>query len=348
MAVQFSDQVLEAMGFRALQKTELIAARFHCLHVYEIQGLTLAEKSLPARLSNIGGRVYSIAFGTSVNAVSHALVGNELSEDEHEWQRELKCTPPYCVVHFGPTELQRFSGTHGRFEDPMIHTYDGFQVARRELKIWANDVLPSLLAGLAASFNTNETPVKFLPIDSAFYGITCDGQTVLDTYISVNATGHVSSSLTANEATDRLESAVSIAKGMNQKVAQFFHLALHEVDPLKRFLYFFLAVEIETHATFATVDHAQNISNLIHSPSRATKTAQAFFDSQREKWTNLRDRFAWCVLCAWPSLSDTDVDNFKHLKKIRDEIAHGSIANPPTDAVMLIEKLATKLLLPAK
>lgn len=347
MAAQFSNHVLEAMGYRALAESESIVARFHCLHIYEVRGFTLEEASLPVHSGMIGGRQYRMAVGASVNAVSRALIGDDLSENEQEWQEEHKCTPPYIVVHFGPTGEHRFAGAHCRFDDSAIHTYDGFSQARFELQAWAEEVLPSLSAGLAISFTSFETPVKFLPIDRAFYGITPEGRTVLDTRITFTGTGYISSRLMADQVAKRLVSAVGIASGMKQKVARFFHLGLHEDDPLKRFLYFFLAVEIETHATFATIDHAQHISNLVLPPLRAAITTQAFFDGQRQKWTNLRDRFVWCVLCAWPRLSDTDVDDFKRLKDIRDAIAHGSLATPPPDAVLVIERLAAKLQLPA-
>jgi hypothetical protein len=347
MVAKFSNHALEAMGYRALSEAESIAARFHCLHVYEVRGFTLEEASLPIHSGMIAGRQYRMALGASVNAVSRALVGDDLSESEQEWQKEHKCTPPYMVVHFGPTGEHRFAGTHCKYDDSAIHTYDGFSLARLELQTWAEEVLPSLSAGLASSFTLYETPVKFLPIDRAFYGLTSEGRTVIDTRLQFSATGYVSSLLLADEAEDKIVAALDIATGMKAKVARFFHLALNEDDPLKRFLYFFLAVEIETHATFTAIDHDKHILSIVLPPPRAAATSKAFFIGQREKWTNLRDRFVWCVLCTWTHLSDADVGDFVRLKKIRDDIAHGSLATPPPDAVSVVERLAAKLQLPA-
>ncbi|KPF41210.1 hypothetical protein IP87_20985 [beta proteobacterium AAP121] len=163
----------------------------------------------------------------------------------------------------------------------------------------------------------------------------------------LSASGYSSTRLTEAQIVEHLDSATQIAGNVKQKVARFFHLALNEDDPLKRFLYFFLAVEIETHATFARIDHRAKLLAFIQPPSHATVTTQNFFDGQSQKWTNLRDRFVWCVLCAWPHLSDDDVDQFKKLKTIRDEIAHGSLATPPHDAVVSVEKLAARLQLVA-
>lgn len=163
-------------------------------------------------------------------------------------------------------------------------TYDGFPRARAELHAWAQEVLPSLLAGLASSYSLHDLPVKFVPTDRAFYGITNDGRTVLDTRVSLSAYGYGSTRVSAEQTAERLASAMAIASRMKRKVARFFHLALHEDDPLKRFLYFFLAIETETHATFSTIDHARQFSSLVLPPAHAAVTTQNFFDAQRQKW----------------------------------------------------------------
>lgn len=347
MAISLSNAVLESMGFRPFSQAESLSARFHYLHVYQVQGFNVDKTSLPACTGAIGGRPYQLAVGASVNAVCRTLVSDDLADSEEEWQKEHKCRPPYLVIHLGPTDEQVFSGTHVKLDEHAIHTYDGFGRAREELHAWGQTVLPSLLAGLASSFSLHDQPIKFVATDRAFYGMTNDGRTVLDTRFHASASGYGSTRLAAEQAMQRLTSAIDIASGINQKVARFFHLALHEDDPLKRFLYFFLSIEIETHATFGTIDHTKKISSLLLAPAHAAVTTQAFFDGQRQKWTNLNDRFVWCVLCNWRHLSDSDVQEFKRLKTIRDEIAHGSLATPPMDAVRAVEKLAAKLQLPA-
>jgi hypothetical protein len=334
------------MGFRPLLEAESISARFHSVGVYTVQGFTIDEPAIPAQSGSIAGRSYQLALGASLNAVCRVLVNEDFDGDEGEWRKKQNAPPPYLIVHFGPTQEHQFAGTHVKLDGPTIRTYNGFTSAREELRVWREDVLPSLLAGLATSFSTCEHAVKFLEAERAFYGVTSDSQTVLDFQDSGWASGYVSSRLSADEAVERVGSAMSIAAGIRPKVARFFHLGLNEDDPLKRFLYFFLAIEIETHATFSTIDHAQHMSALVHPPARAAITTQEFFNAQRERWTNLRDRFVWCVLCTWSHLSDPDVQDFKRLKKIRDDIAHGSVSIPPAGATELAEKLATKLHLP--
>jgi len=101
-----------------------------------------------------------------------------------------------------------------------------------------------------------------------------------------------------------------------------------------------------SHATNKGIDHATDLSVLINAPDRVAVTTQDLFDGQRKRSGNLHDRFVWCVLCVWTHLCDADVEEFRRLKKFRDEIAHGSIATPPHSAVAGAKKLAAKLQLP--
>jgi len=349
MAISLSNTTLEALGFRQLSETESISARFHLLRIYQVRGFALDEPSLSPMIGSIAGHLYQLALGASVNAVCRALVDADLTDNEQEWQKEHRSSPPYLAVHLGPTGEHRFAGTHAKLNEPTIRTYDGFGQAHAELRAWEEDVLPSLLTGLAASFSPHKDPVKFLPTDHTLYGITNDNRTVVDMQFSFSALCFASTRIPADEAGERLASAINIASRIRKNVARFYHLALNEDDPLKRFLYFFLAIEIETHATFSRINDAQHISALLVPPPHAPKTGQCFFSSQMQRLrqsTNLGDRFEWCVLCVWSQLSDSDAQDFRRLKKIRNDIAHGSSSTPPADAVSLVEKLATKLQLP--
>lgn len=61
--------------------------------------------------------------------------------------------------------------------------------------------------------------------------------------------------------------------------------------------------------------------------------------------------FFWALeeesICAWPGISDMHVEEFARLKKVRDDIAHGSIHGPPDEAVGAVERLAVALQLQA-
>jgi hypothetical protein len=343
MTITVSEHLLEAWGLQPLSSGHRLTAVFHSLHIYEVRGFTLEAPSLEPISGSVAGFAYALSVGSSVNAICRRIVQDNYADSEEEWQKEHKCTPPYLIVHFGPTAEHESIGAHAKGEGRTITTYDSFPVARAELKEIQDKVLPSLLSALACRFSSNDKPIRFVPTDHTFFGITPDSRTVLDFRLLVSASGYVSSKLEPTQIEGRLAAGVNLASAMNPKVARFFHLALDEDDPLKKFLYFFLAIEIETHATFKRIDHATNLSALINAPDRVAVSTQDFFDGQRERWVNLHDRFVWCVLCVWTHLCDADVEEFRRLKKCRDDIAHGSIATPPHSAVAEAEKLAAKL-----
>lgn len=322
----FSDAVLQGMGLRPRPPGHLLTAVFHSLHVYEIRGFVLEAATSGAISGVIAGFPYTLSVGSTVNAICRQLVQDDYADSEEEWQKEHKCTPPYLIIHLGPTATHLSVGTYAKEEGRTITTYDSFPTARAELMTIEDKVLPPLLSAIACSFSSHNQPVRFLPTDLTRFGITQKNETVLDFRLTVSGSLYVSSKLETLEIEGRLAAAVNIANSMNHKVARFFHLALDEGDPLKKFLYFFLAIEIETHATFASINHAANLSKLIAAPPRAAQAAQGFFEEQRQRWANLRERFVWCVLCVWTHLSDADIEEFKRLKAVRDEIAHGSTA----------------------
>jgi len=196
---------------------------------------------------------------------------------------------------------------------------------------------------LSYAFNASEHAVKFRFLSREVFGRTPRGRLVRDIRLDLHASGYGASAVASEELTSLLDRASKLADRVNPKVSRFFHLALAEEDALKKFLYFFLAIEIETHATFASIDHSAKLRAMVLPESRLQQASQDFFNSQRERWIALKDRFVWCALCVWTNLTDDDIEQFKRLKKIRDDIAHGSIAAPPEMAVVSAQKLAEKL-----
>lgn len=346
MTMNLSNAALEGMGLIPIATGQRVSGAFHILHAYEIRGCIVDVEAISPVSGIIAECPYSLSVGSSINAVCRQLVQDDFTESEDEWQAEHKCTPPYLIVHLGPTGEHQFSGSHLKEEGQNITTYNGFQVARDELKEIGNKVLPSLISALSCRFSAPDQPVRFIPTDHAFFGVTSDNRTILDLRLSGSMSICVSSKLDSGQLNDRLSAGIYLASSINRKVARFFQLALDETDPLKKFLYFFLAIEIETHATFSRIEHATHFSRLISAPTRVTASTLDFFDGQRQQWKNLREKFVWCVLCTWTHMSDSDVEEFKRLKAIRNDIAHGTISTPPAAAVVAVEILASKLQAP--
>lgn len=341
--VELSSRMLQAMGFRPMAEGEQICAAFQSLHVYEVRGFELDNGICLSFPGKISGVVYSMALGMSINDLWQALSNNNFTDDEQTWARKQNCTPPYILVKLASATPHSCVNGYVKDDEPDIMTYNCFSSAREELCASQGKVLPSLISALTYRFSSKDKSVRFRSIHKEFFGLTSSGRIVHDERYEMRGSGYLSTHLATDEASTAAENAVALAERLDLKVSGFFNLALQEEDLLKRFLYFFLAIEIETHTVFKKIDHSSHFASLITSPPQVRETSTQFFMAQCKKWTNLKDLFVWCAMCAWPHLTDTDIEEFTRLKKIRDDIAHGSIAGPQGEAVAAVERLAIRL-----
>lgn len=343
MAISLSPQVIESMGFRQIESGEVFVATFSSLHAFEIQGFTLEQGTIFTHDAQMQGHSYRIAVSTSVNSACHALLGDELVNDEPAWVKEHDCTPPYLLLLVGPTSEHGCKDGYVKIDDSGVTTIEAFVPATDELRSIEAKVVPAVLSALSCVFNNLSITVRLRFLSRDVFGWTVDDRILHDIWFKVRGLGYISKALSNQELETSIEHSTNLAERLNPKVSRFFHLALAEDDPLKRFLYFFLAVEIETHATFRSIDHGARLTSMIQTEARLEATSKDFFNRQREKWTALKERFVWCSLCEWTNLDDSDIRTFTELKKIRDDIAHGSIASPPESSIASVQYLAEKI-----
>jgi hypothetical protein len=343
MAVTFSDEVMKAMGFRLFAAGETVRARFVHVAVFAIEGITVASTEIAT--ATVKGHVCKLAIAPKVNAACQSLLSDDYAPDESEWEREHKCSGPYVLVAVGPTdEFEANAGQIKEEADGSFTTYDCFPTAKALLREVANEVVPELLTALACNFFIPGRHFGVRPVDVATSGTTLEGRTVHDLRISMSAHAFASTAATAEAVQAGLVGLVSQVPELDVKVARFFKLAMFEEDDLKKFLYFFLALEVKTHAVFGAVDHPGSIRFLVPPGSRAGQSVAALLQRHTDNMKNLRDRFVWCSLCAWTSVTDDDVTEFKRLKDIRDAIAHGSIDAPQRADVVSLQALTIKVL----
>jgi len=340
---QFSSHVMEGMGLRRIEPGETIVGRFFSIHVFEVQGFIVDAGTVHTQEAQMEEVRYRFGIGASVNSLCQALLGDDFVPDEADWAKEHSCTPPYVIVLVGPTSEHACAAEYVKVDGSEISTYEGFRPARQELHSIEAKVLPAVASALSYVFNAADRPVRFRFVTKAVSGRTSEGKTIHDFRIDVRASGYASRPLSAEDLVRSSQLSAALARRINPKVSRFFHLALEEGDSLKKFLYFFLAIEIETHAAFASIDHDAELRERVRTEGRLARSSNDFLKRQRERWTTLMDRFMWCALTVWTNLDDVDIDDFKMLKRLRDEIAHGSISSPPESSVSLAQRLAQKL-----
>lgn len=341
--MQLSSHAIAAMGFTRLPVDGALSAAFHALHVFSVQGFTVSGEQVVLRDGRAAGVDYRIGCGASVNAVCQALLGQQFTENEAEWAQARRANAPYLVVHLGPTAVHTATQGFVRNEDGDIIAYDMFAQAREDLHRLEERVLPPVEMGLSVAFADVTPTVRILPSDVARFGLTVEGVTVHDFRITGSATAFVSQPIDVTQLESHLNSAAELSARVSKRVAAFFQLGRRDDDELKRFLYFFLAMEVETHRVFKSVPRRDHLRNVATFDARIGTAAEQLLEQKADNWVNLADLFVWCVASAWKHLDVEDAREFQRLKKIRDDISHGNIAEPPRGSAAAAEALATKL-----
>ena len=335
---------IEALGFRAMDPEEEIRAAFYSIHIFEVQGLVTPRETIitqPVRTEEVSCR---IAAGNSVNRLCQSIAGDDYTENESQWARDHKCTPPYVVVQLGPTRThsckQAFIKRHGS----QLHTYDAFRDAHTELLTLEDQALPVVHTALVCSAAASGCPSSFKLVDCSRYGITTASETVFDVRLEFKQDNHADRPVTEPWLETTLANTSRLAATLDPQVARFMHRGIEEESALTRFLHCFLAVEIETNRAFDSIDQQGQLARLLGLKTHACETTLKLLARRPSDVQDLAERFAWCAHCLWSHLEDKDVEEFLVLKKIRDRITHGRIATPPPGATTAIERLAARLL----
>ena len=349
MAITLSDEVMQAMGFRKFAEGEAIAATFSSVTVYEARGITLPVGLVEVSDGRVAGLDYKLAAAASVNDACVALLADTFTEDEDAWKKENKCQGPFVLVLLGPTQEHKCtSGSIKYEEDGSATTYDCFPGVRMELAQLESRALAPIVSGLSCVLNEESRYVALRKITRASAGRTKDEIILHDLRMEIRAEMYTSYNLANPQLAEKLNLAKSLTTTLNPKASRFFALGLAEEDQLKRFLYFFLALEVETHATFGRIDHAANLARLLNDKTARTQSTTKLLSAQVDNLKNLHDRFVWCATCILHVLDDADISQFKALKAARDDIAHGSASEPPLGFARQAELLAHKILWSAK
>jgi hypothetical protein len=119
---------------------------------------------------------------------------------------------------------------------------------------------------------------------------------------------------------------------------------MQESDMLKRFIYYFLVIEVITHKTFKELDYNARISQLNNIPLRIESSVTELLIERQKEARNLSERFIWCAMLKWQEINDADITQFKIIKRFRDNIYHGEEVAETSLPVNSAKRLALKLL----
>lgn len=343
MTSYVSPEVVRSMGFDDIEPERLVAA-FSGFTAYEIRGLALAPDDCQTLSGTAAAVPYKVGLSSSINSASRAISGDVFADDEHKWKTEVGASGPFALVQVGPTAPHEAVVSRVRREpNGSVMTYDAFVDARKEVRDIEHRALPRIVSALTCALNDRGRYVALRKVARSTVGELVGGGNLFDVHLEVKGEAWVYLSVDPASLESQLTEVGWLASTLNERVARFLFLGSSEDDQLKRFLYFFLALEIQTHATFRTLDHESNLGTLVNS-AKINEPTKALLLAQISSLKGLHDRFAWCAASEWKHLSADDVTLFKQLKQARDSIAHGTTAEPPTGYARLAEQLLLRLL----
>jgi len=164
----------------------------------------------------------------------------------------------------------------------------------------------------------------------------------ISTEIIFKGYGYLSTRPSIEEISNQIQNANKLAQNIPNRVAYFFEIATQEKDKFKQFVYYFLAIEIYIQKLFKKekqeLDNS-SLFNFVHSDIKSLMKDCLINDK-----ANLLDKLIWCYLLKDNKIEETDINNFKLIKKYRDRINHGEIIDEESLPIELAKQLALKLM----
>lgn len=344
----FSNDVKVAAGFRLILPGETFSATFHRLEVYQIFGAAIVESATHTHSFDLRGDQFKLCIGSNINALCQKLHGVDYTDNEALWAKENNAASPYLLVSFGPTSEFTVDEGFVRIDDDKTHFWDCFPNARKMLADVSDRAVPILLASLSAKFASAHAQSRFLKRDIAFSGVDRAGRTIHDFRITVNARGITSLAYAGETINGMVKSALESLDGVGPRVAEFFSWAEREEDIVKKFILYFISLEMFSHKEFKlnfgnrTADEMEQMVG--SAESNFPVSSEWLLKRKQREWTTLQERFVAGVMLRWANMDDNDVAKFGKLKKMRDNFLHGSTSTLTEQAVQEVRMLAVKVL----
>lgn len=262
-------------------------------------------------------------------------------------EKKVKANPPFCLVKVSdPNIYIREKGywkKGNKTDQETILTLDLFDQAKTYLNEKEDDIIPRLVSGLVIKLSSIHQPIRFKPIFREVVGKTKDGVYVHDVRFKMKVTLSTTNDVEADILSSRVSKAVSLFNKIDNKVSTFFQLAQEEADIFRRFLYFFMVVELHTHAMFKK-NYQNNINFLNNKPDRMKLTSKKLTNERQNIPLNLFQKFEYCSKHLWNNITVQDIEDFKTAKTIRNKLVHGVNIQENTIPVNSLEKLCFKIL----
>lgn len=339
---ELTQSQFKELGYSLLDESERIEGIFFALHLYSVRGLTVPSKAIvSSHIQDEGGVGFGI--GPDYSELASRITGFGLGEDKEQWKEVKRNKQPFLMLQIGPsTRHSAICGYYKRLAGQIIYEAKMFECAHREIKTKAEKLTSIALSAISCCIS----PTQDLYIDhlrTYHFGKTKSGEVLVQ---CPQAYAFIESDIDmVNEQLQRsLDKATSHTAFISSRSGYLLGLGITERDVVKRFLFFFLAIETEINRVFKDInpsDFSEAFRSALDTP--ASKLVHKVVTGRNN---DLLVKFLWCMMTIMPHLSCEDLTAFKELKKIRDDISHGSFQSLPEQGdARKAYRLATHILL---
>ena len=342
LGAELTRSQFEELGYSLLDESESIEGIFFALHLYSVRGLIApSEAIISSHTQDEGGVRFGI--GSDYDELASLLTGLSIGEDREQWKEVKRTKQPFLMLQIGPSKrYSALCGHYKRLDGQIIYEPKMFECGHREIKTKAEKLTNKALTAISCSIS----PSQDLYLDhlrTYHFGKTESGE-VLVQCPQAHAVIESVIGMESEQLQSALDKAISQTTSIDSRSGHLLGLGLTERDAVKRFLFFFLAIETEINRVFKSVSPSA-FAEVFRSPLVAS-TSDLVHELVTGRNNDLLVKFFWCMMSVLPHLTSEDLAAFKKLKKIRDDIAHGSFQGLPEQGdAEKAYRLATHILL---
>jgi hypothetical protein len=322
-----TESQFEELGYSMLDTSLSIEGVFYIVHLYSIRGLTSPNEAVVSSLQSEGQSGIAFGIGKDYNELAERLTGFCLSEDEGRWKEHKDNLQSFLLIQIGPSTRHKAKcGHYKRANGQIIYERKMFEPAHREIKSKAEKLTHKLLGAISCSISHSQE-LYFNHLTTSCFGKAESGEALVQL---PEFCGLIESAMgmKREELQNRLDAAVSFADSISSRSAYLLSLGITERDTVKRFLFFFLSIEAEINRIFKCIP-SPAFAEAFRRPLDAPSSELICKIVTGRNNNDLLVKFLWCMQTVLPHLCFDDLLVFKDIKKIRDDIAHGSFQKLP-------------------
>ncbi len=333
----------EKCGFSLLSSAECLSGAFSSLFVYGVRGLLPPDKPVISHRNLPGIAKVDFGIGNSYNDLSTKIAGNKVDETDELLANGSSNLSFLLILITKEVTFAAQEGFYKKQDSQILFQRRMFESALIDIEQTSLAILPSILKTVTVEVGRAED-LYFTQRKSFYFGRTDCGKMLLP-FPTVHCAIETISGMSNENLQEALDTSARNLTHEEHESTFFFGYGLTEVDPVKRFLFFYVSIEKKIDETFKVLQGRPE-ARAILSDLLDEEEARILWRLLRHPGRNdIQSKFVLCMNEALTHLTSEDLASFVHLHKTRTGMAHGKSRRPPSaDEARSAYMLASKML----